>query len=60
MHCPPPTREEIWVLLSLVLSPGLPALLTASVPPWEKWGWGRKAPQPATAVPTSKVGRAKG
>lgn len=29
---PPPPREEIWVLLRLVLSPGLPALLTASSP----------------------------
>ena len=40
-------EEEIWVLLPLVLPPGLPSLLTASVPSWVKWGWGwaRKAPQ---------------
>lgn len=46
-HCL--TQEEIWVLLSLAPSPGLPSSLTASIPPWEPWGWGLgpKAPQPA-------------
>lgn len=59
-HCL--TQEEIWVLLSLAPSPGLPSSLTASIPPWEQWGWGLgpKAPQPAPAVPTSKVGRLEG